>query len=213
MADGYLEKRMEESLSKNASKTKRTATRIQSINTLLKLNRSYRGYNKTHIVSIDELNKIVRINNLIPSAKNQQVLRFKLVTQEDSKKVLANIKMGAALPELNLPLEGTEPEAFIIICTTIPENKWVDIDLGISIQSMLLKAAELKLNGLCIGAFNKEQIKEEFNLQLEPLLILAIGKAGENIKLTDIRESENHAYYRSNNYHYVPKVIIKDLIL
>ena len=26
MADGYLEKRMEESLSKNASKTKRTAT-------------------------------------------------------------------------------------------------------------------------------------------------------------------------------------------
>ncbi len=186
----------------------------QSLDTLLLKNRSYRGYDQQRVVSIETLKSIVGVNNKIPSARNQQVLRFKLVTRDSGADVvLANIKLGGALPELHLPHQGTEPEAFIIVCSTIAENKLVDIDAGIAVQSMLLKAVELGYNGIIIGAFNKERITEAFQLPYEPLLILAIGKGIESIRLTEIGENDDHRYYRQDGTHYVPKVKIEDLLL
>ena len=136
-----------------------------------------------------------------------------MVTAEEAHLVLPHIKLGSALPELHLPTKGTEPQAFIIVCSTIEESKWVDIDLGISAQSMLLKATEMGLNGICIGAFNAQAISEAFALPHTPLLIVAIGKGAEEIRLTDISEQESHTYYRTDGVHYVPKVKTDDLLL
>lgn len=117
------------------------------------------------------------------------------------------------MPELHLPLPGTEPNAFIIVCSTVPEDRYVDIDLGISVQSMLLQAAEIGLNGICIGAFDKEWIRQKFGLESEPLLILAIGKGIEKIELVEILENDDHRYFRKDGIHYVPKVRVEDLII
>jgi len=213
MADNYLESKMEELQRAGQQKTgvKRAP---RSLDTLLGQNRSYRGYDKKVVVTHDTLGKIVAVNSKIPSARNQQVLRFKLVTRDSgADKVLENIKLGGALPELHLPFPGTEPEAFIIICSTVAESKLVDIDLGISAQSMLLRAVEMGLNGIIIGAFNKAAIVKEFQLELEPLLILAIGKGAENIRLKPISEGESQKYYREEGIQYVPKLQLEDLIL
>ena len=211
MADNYLENKFGELRNRAKHPAPRKAN---TLDTLLARNRSYRGYDKKVVVGMSTLEKIVAVTTKIPSARNQQVLRFKLVTRDSgADKVLAHIKMGGALPELNLPFEGTEPEAFILICSSVPESKLVDIDLGIAAQSMLLKAADLGLNGLMIGAFNKAEITRLFALPYEPLLILAIGKGAETIRLTEIREGESHHYYRENGVHYVPKVALADLLL
>lgn len=215
MADNYLEKRYEEIFGRNNSTAKKAkGGSSPSLNSLLLKNRSYRGYDQKYIVSREELKEIVQVNCKLPSAKNQQVLRFFLVTKDTgSEKVLRNIKFAGALPQLHLPLEGTAPEAFIIICATAHENKWVDVDLGISAQSMLLKAVEMGLNGICIGAFAKDEITKAFSLKYEPVMIIAIGKGNEKIQLLSIKEEENHDYYRENGIHFVPKVNIDDLIL
>lgn len=211
MADNYLEKRCDEVFGAGRTKVKRIG---HPLDELLTRNRSYRGYNKNYVVKREELERIVGVCSKIPSARNQQVLQFRLVTQgEDSDVVLRNIRLGAALPELHLPLPGTEPEAFIIICSTVAENKMVDIDMGIAIQSMLLKAVEMGLNGIAIGAFNKGEIMQRLKLPYEPAMILAIGKGIEKIELTCIAPDESHAYYRQNETHYVPKVGVKDLII
>lgn len=211
MADNYLEKRYDEVFGSGKTKTKRIGPTLDEL--LLK-NRSYRGYNPNFVVTQEMLQRIVGVNTKLSSGRNAQVLRFKLVTKETGAElVLSNIKLGAALPELNLPFPGTEPESFIIVCSNTPENKLVDIDLGISVQSMLLKAVEMGLNGLIIGAFNKIKIKEAFNLDLDPILIIAIGKGAEKIELTSISEEESHAYYRKDGIHYVPKVRLQDLII
>ena len=211
MADGYLEKRYDEVFGKNAT---RTVVKRVSVNQLMERNRSYRGFHPETVVSREILEKIVAVNPLLPSACNQQVLRFKLITKDSGADVvLRNIKMGAALPELHLPFPGTEPQAFIVVCSTVPETKLVDIDLGISAQSMLLKATELGYNGLMIGAFNKVVLKEELRLPLEPLLVLAIGRGAEVIRRVEISETESHAYYRKDGVHYVPKVRLSDLIM
>lgn len=208
MADGYLENKFNEIHDKRKVVVKRI-----SVDSLLEKNRSYRGYDPQTVVTREMLERIVEVNTKIPSAKNQQVLRFRLITRENgAADVMANIKLGGMLPELHLPFPGTEPQAFIIVCATAPETKMVDIDLGISAQSMLLKAVEMNLNGIIIGAFNKQKISELLQLPYEPLLILAIGKGNELIRLTPISEDESKAYYRKNGIHFVPKIKLNDLI-
>ena len=211
MADNYLEKRYEEVFGSGHTKVKRIG---HTLDELLMRNRSCRGYNTNYVVRREELERIVGVCCKVPSARNQQVLRFRLVTRDTgANKVLQNIKMGAALPELHLPFPGTEPEAFIVVCSTIEENKMVDIDLGIALQSMLLKAVEMGLNGLAIGAFNRDKIAQELELPYTPLMIVAIGKGIERYELTSISPEENHAYYREGGIHYVPKLKVKDLLI
>lgn len=204
MADNYLEKRYEETLGNGKIRVKKIG---HTVDELLTKNRSTRGYKKAYKVSRSELERIAGVCTRIPSARNQQVLRLRLVTHDSGADlVLPLIKMGAALPELHLPFPGTEPEAFIVVCSTVAENPMVDIDLGIAAQSMLLKAVEMGLNGLIIAAFNRAKLQEALSLPYPPLLVLAIGKGDEHIELKPIGESESHAYYREGGVHYVPKV-------
>ncbi len=209
MADNYLEKKMEEYRERPAAR--RTAP--MSLARMLLLNRSHRGYDPRVVVREDQLARIIGVNTRIPSARNQQVLRFRPILADEAHKVLPHIRLGGAIPELHLPLPGTEPQAFIVVCSTVAESHYVDIDLGISAQSMLLQAAEMGLNGIMIGAFDREPIKRELGLSLEPLLVIAIGKGIEKVELVPISESENHNYYRRDGVHYVPKVRLEELVI
>ncbi|MBP3318357.1 MAG: nitroreductase family protein [Alistipes sp.] len=209
MADNYLGKKMEDHYANTATTAKRTVT----LSRLLTKNRSHRGYDTSFKVREDQLRRIIEVNTKIPSASNRQILRFRPVLHNEAEKVLPHIRLGGALPHLNLPKEGCEPEAFIIICSTIAEDKYVDIDLGISAQSMLLQAAEIGLNGICIGAFDHEAIKSGFDLKYDPLLIVAIGRGTDNIKLVEIGADQSTTYYREDDTHYVPKIRCEDLII
>ena len=98
MADGYLEKRYEEVFGKGA---KKTVVKHTSLESLMEKNRSYRGYDQNFVVKRDMLERIVAVNTKIASAKNQQVLRFKLVTKETgAENITQNMKLGGLLPEL-----------------------------------------------------------------------------------------------------------------
>lgn len=208
MADNYLEKKMEDYRASQPTK-RRTAT----LRRLLQHNRSYRGYDSSFVVRQDQLRRIIEVATLCPSARNQQVLRFRPVLKDESDKVLSHIRLGGALPELHLPFPGSEPNAFVVICSTVEESKYVDMDLGIVAQSMLLQATEIGLGGICIGAFDHEPIKEALNLAYEPLLVLAIGRPKESIELVECHEGDSLTYYRNNDIHYVPKLSLDDLIL
>lgn len=208
MADNYLEKKMEDYRASQPTK-RRTAT----LRRLLQHNRSYRGYDNSFVVREDQLRRIIEVATLCPSARNQQVLRFRPVLKDESDKVLSHIRLGGALPELHLPFPGSEPNAFVVICSTVEESKYVDMDLGIVAQSMLLQATEIGLGGICIGAFDHEPIKEALNLAYEPLLVLAIGRPKESIELVECHEGDSLTYYRNNDIHYVPRLSLDDLIL
>ena len=209
MADNYLENKFEALRNKPVAKKP-----AASLGTLLRKNRSYRGYDKTVIVTEAQLRRIVEVCTKIPSGRNQQVLRFRLVTKDSgADKMQGLYKLGGALPELHLPFPGTEPEAFIVICSTVEPDKWVHMDVGIAAQSMLLKAVEMGLGGICIGAFHKAALMEAFALPCDPVLVLAIGKPAEKIGLVPVHAGESLKYYRENGTHYVPKICMEDLIL
>ena len=189
------------------------AKKVATLNKLLRRNRSYRGYDTSFEVRADQLRRIIETATLCPSARNQQVLRFRPVLRNESDKVLKHIRLGGALPELHLPFPGTEPQAFIVICSTVEESKYVDIDLGIVAQTMLLQATELGLGGICIGAFDHAEIKEVLNLPYEPVLVIAFGRPSEHIELVECSEGDSLTYYRKDGTHYVPKIRVDDLII
>lgn len=210
MADNYLEKRYEEVFG-----TKKVTKRVgHTLDELLLRNRSTRGYHTPYVVRREELEQIVAVNTKLGSGCNRQVLRFKLVTKDTgAPQVLANIKMGAALPELHLPFPGTEPQAFIIVCSTVGDDKLALIDLGMSLQTMSLRAVEMGLNTLIVGAFNKSALKEAFQLPHDPLAVLCVGKGAERHQLVPITPDQSHAYYRRDGIHYIPKLHLADLLL
>ena len=211
MADNFLEKRMEQYRSRSSSL--QNAKTKEGLAALLVKNRSTRGYDASYRVRIDQLRRIVAVNTKLASARNRQPLRFRLVTADEACKVLPFIRMGAGLKELNLPLEGTEPNAFIIVCSTIEPRNSTFVDLGIAAQSMLLQAVEMGLNGLCIMDFDRQLLVDTLQLPYTPLLVIAVGKSAEKARLIDINEGDDHSYYRENGVHYVPKVVVEDLII
>lgn len=209
MADNYLGKKMEDFLSGKTAAPKR----VMNLAKLVAKNRSYRGYDNSFVVRADQLHRIMEVVPMCPSAKNQQVLRLRAVLSDEADKVLPHIRLGGALRELKLPLPGTEPRAFIVICSTIAEDKYVNMDIGIIAQTMLLQATEIGLNGICIGAFDHAAVQQSLNLPYQPLLILAIGKGSESIKLVSISEGDSHNYYRQDGVHIVPKLSLTDILL
>lgn len=211
MADNYLERR-EEAL--------RTAGRVvmrrntPSLDSLLLRNRSHRAYDTSYVVAKRQLEAIVSVNTKIPSGRNAQTLRFKLLDAASGGADFCRfLHLGVYLPELHLPEPGTEPQAFIVVCGTAPETPVVDIDLGISLQSMALKAVEIGLNALIVRAFDRQAVRDALGIELEPLAVLAVGKGIEKIELVEVPSGSDLRYYRRDSVHCVPKVRLEDLLL
>lgn len=209
MADNYLERRQEE-----LAQQKKTVRRSNpSLDSLLKRNRSYRGYDSSRKVTEDELRKLVSVTTLVASGMNRQTLRYRLVTA-DAHKVLPLITLGAALPQEHLPHPGMEPQAYIVVCSTVPEDRVVDIDLGIAAQSILLKATEMGLGGIFILNFNKKEMRKALALPLDPIAVIAIGKPAERIFLVGADgETPDLAYYRKDGVHFVPKLSLSQILI
>lgn len=210
MADNYLEYRKQE-IEERRKKTVRRSH--PSLDTLLHRNRSYRGYDPSRIVTEQELRELVKATTLTASGMNRQALRFHLVTADRAEKVLPLITLGAALPQEHLPHPGTEPQAFIVACSAVPEDRVIDIDLGFAGQSILLKATEMGLGGIFILNFRKEALREALALPLEPLALIAVGKPAESIYLKPVSSGESLTYYRKEGVHYVPKLQVEDLLI
>ena len=209
MADNYLERRQEE-----LAQQKKTVRRSNpSLDSLLKRNRSYRGYDSSRKVSEDELRKLVSVTTLVASGMNRQTLRYRLVTA-NAHKVLPLITLGAALPQEHLPHPGMEPQAYIVVCSTVPEDRVVDIDLGIAAQSILLKATEMGLGGIFILNFNKKEMRDALALPLDPIAVIAIGKPAERVFLVSAEgENPDLTYYRKDGVHFVPKLSLSQILI
>lgn len=209
MADNYLERRQEE-LAQQKKVVRRSSP---SLDSLLKRNRSYRGYDSSRKVNEDELRKLVSVTTLVASGMNRQTLRYRLVT-DDAHKVLPLITLGAALPQEHLPHPGMEPQAYIVVCSTVPEDRVVDIDLGIAAQSILLKATEMGLGGIFILNFNKKEMRDALALPLDPIAVIAIGKPAERVFLVSAEgENPDLTYYRKDGVHFVPKLSLSQILI
>lgn len=235
MADNYLEKRYEEVFGAGAQK-KSVAKRISpSLNTLLVKNRTVRRYRQDFNVTADQLRIIVGVNAEVASAMNRQTLRFHIVASDGRTGNVAACPESRTLSEAEAvrrilfreQMLPYAPGAFIIVCTAVPEDRYMDIDLGISLQSMALKAVEAGLNCLIKGNIDRDKLRALLETScgvpasggsLEPMAVLCVGKAAESVFLKPVTAEEagtapDLTPYTKDGVHYVPKLRPEDLIV
>ncbi|MFI3324934.1 MAG: nitroreductase family protein [Clostridia bacterium] len=187
---------------------------------LVKANRSYRGYDESRFITLEELTDMVDHARLSPSSVNAQPFQYYLANEkEEVAKIQKLTKWAKALPNDTLPHKGMCPTAFIIIYQDMSNGESTQRyqkDVGIVAQTILLAAAEKGLGGCMIGNYSPNEVKKNIDLpdNLMPMLIIAIGKPSEEIVLTEIEKGESIKYYRDeNDVHYVPKRKLEDIIL
>lgn len=184
-------------------------------------NRSYRGYDESYRFSREELLDFVDLARQTAASANIQPLKYHIAYEKEQVDQIQPLtRWAGSLPQLNLPYPGTRPTAFITICQdmNIGSNPTSFLpDVGITAQTILLAATEKGLGGCMIGSFEKAELKTLLNLpeHIEPKLVIALGKAAEEITLTEPKEDGSVKYYRSEDgkTHYVPKRKLEDIIL
>ena len=177
-------------------------------------NRSTRAFDPERRISREELEQLVDLARLTPSAVNLQPLKYLLSWQEETNAlILAHTAWAGLLKDISLPPEGKGPAGYIVICTDTRIAKNAATDVGIAAQTILLDAAEKGLSGCMIGAIDPKLhdllgLKEQYRISL----IVALGKGAEDIRLTETKGNDT-AYYREGDAHYVPKRPLEEILI
>ena len=177
-------------------------------------NRSTRAFDPERRISREELEQLVDLARLTPSAVNLQPLKYLLSWQEETNAlILAHTAWAGLLKDISLPPEGKGPAGYIVICIDTQIAKNAATDVGIAAQTILLGAAEKGLSGCMIGAIDPKLhellgLKEQYRISL----IVALGRGAEDIRLVETRGNDT-AYYREGDAHYVPKRPLEEILI
>ena len=186
------------------------------IRELIQKNRSYRRFFQGS-VERKTLEELVDLARLSSSAANLQPLKF--ILSSESKKnalIFPNLRWAGYLKDWPGPSCEERPSAYIIILGDTEISKTFGCDHGIAAQSILLGAIEKGLGGCMLGAIDREGLKKSLKIpdRYEILLVLAIGKPKEKIKIEELRPGKDIKYWRDKDgTHHVPKRKLKDIII
>lgn len=177
-------------------------------------NRSVRAFDAGRAITREELEYLVSLARITPSAVNRQPLKYFLsCDSETNGRILPLTAWAGLLKDVQLPPEGCGPTGYIVICVDQDIMKSAEKDVGIVAQTMLLGAADMGLSGCMIGAFRPElhaALALPENLKIA--LVVALGKRAERIEIVDCQGDT--VYYRDENgTHFVPKRGMDELIV
>lgn len=186
---------------------------------LIVKNRSYRSFSPDRKISKGELTELINCARITPSAMNLQPLKYRLCYSEDECELVLGLTAWAGkLRPLVLPPKGHAPAAYIVMCTDTDisaDPKHTYKDIGISAQTILLKATEMGLGGCMLGAFSAEKISEALGIpdKYIPTLIIALGEPDEKVELEDASGIDTSYYRTDDGIHRVPKRKLEDIII
>lgn len=187
---------------------------------LVEANRSYRGYDESYRFTREQLVEYIDLTRYTASSVNAQPLKYHIAYEKDEVDLIQSMtKWARALPQMTLPHDNMHPTGFVIICQDkdISDNlARYQKDIGIVAQTILLAAVEEGLGGCMIGNFVPDEVKEKLNFadNLQPMLIIALGKPNEKIVIEEIENGDSIKYYRDeNDVHYVPKRKLEDIMI
>jgi len=180
-------------------------------------NRSYRRFFEDHKIDRETLRGFIDLARLSASAANMQPLKY--ILSCESKKndaIFPRLGWAAYLKDWPGPDKGERPAAYIIILldTGISKSPWCDH--GIAAQSILLGAVEKGLGGCMIASIQRNQLREALDIpkKYEILLVIALGKPKEEVRIENVDEEGEIEYWRDeHDIHHVPKRSLDEIIL
>lgn len=178
--------------------------------------RSYRRFRQIYPVTPKLMTQWVDNARVTASAGNKQPLRYRIVTDKDQcAQIFETLTWAAALPDWDGPEEGQRPTGYIIMATdseTFKGELW-RFDAGIAAQTIMLSSTEEGFGGCIMLSFKRGELKKILSMpeDLEPVLVLALGRPIEDIRLVDAVQGDTTYYRDEQQVHYVPKRKLEDI--
>lgn len=180
-------------------------------------NRSYRRFDENHPVSEQTLRELVDLARHTPSGANLQPLKYRLSCDPATNGLIfPSLGWAGYLKEWSGPGAGERPSAYLVMLGDTGITKNFGCDHGIAAQTILLGAAEHGLGGCMIGNLRREELRQALNIpeQFEILLVLALGKPVEEVKIESLPADGSVKYWRDEqDVHHVPKRSLAEIIV
>lgn len=181
-------------------------------------NRSYRRFDESTKITMEELIDIASLGRIVPSTANSQAIKFMLVNSpEENNAIFNTLGWAGKLSDWPGPKEGERPTAYIILLCDLELGKNKFTDDGIIAQTLLLGAVEKGYGGCMLGNIKRQELATALSIDTTKYaidLVIALGKPVEEVVLEDITEEHGTDYYRdTENVHHVPKRSLEDLIV
>ena len=194
----------------------RSKFEIGMIQDLITKNRSYRRFDESVKISIEELSAWVDLARLSASGRNAQPLKYILSAEkEKNDKILSTLGWAAYFKDWDGPDEGERPSAYLILLldTAIATNFYCDD--GIAMQSILLGTVEAGYGGCIFRTINKPKLMELLSIpeKYQIVNVVALGKPIEKVVIEKIIEGDFKYWRDGNGVHHVPKRSLDELIL
>lgn len=183
---------------------------------LIEKNRTVRRFDESHTVSAETLVSLVDLARLSASGANRQPLKYILVTEPDRRElVYPCLAWAGYLANWEGPAPGERPAAYIIILGDKEISDSFGVDHGIASQSIMLGATEAGLSGCIIASVKKERLRSALEIprDYEILLVLALGKAAEEVVLEAAADNDIKYWRDEKGIHHVPKRSLDEIIL
>lgn len=183
---------------------------------LIKRNRSYRRFYQDKPIKKKQLENLVELARLSPSAANLQPLRFVLSCGvEKNAKIFSCLAWAGYLKDWPGPEEGEKPVGYIIILGDREITKDFGCNHGIAAQSILLGATEIGFGGCMIASIDRDKLRKRLNIpeRYDILLVVALGEPKERVVIEDAKNGDVKYWRDVNKTHHVPKLRLKDIIL
>ena len=182
---------------------------------LVEKTRTYRRYDRSKIVTGEDLSAILECVRYTASAGNLQRIRYITVGAEGADEAFGNISLGGYLPKEQKPDATVAPVAYVVILTEaeVPDTN-LAIDIGIAAEAVALAVSERGIGSCMIRNFGKEYFEKlATGTGYHPVPVIALGYPAESAKVTDATVSDSLKYYRDGDTNFVPKLGMSDLIL
>lgn len=186
------------------------------IHDLVIRNRSYRRYDEKSRLSTEFLRSLIELARLSPSSRNQQALKFKIISdQMGCEKLFPSLAWAGYLKDWHGPVEGERPAAYIILLGDKELGVSFSTDLGIAAQSILLGAVEGGYGGCMIASIKKDKVRRDFEItdRYEILLVVALGKPVEIVSIDVMKDGDIKYWRDSDGTHHVPKRGLNEVII
>jgi nitroreductase len=186
------------------------------ISDLVTRNRSYRRFYQDKPMIEKQLESLIELARLSPSAANLQPLKFVLSCKPDRNELIFSCLAWAGyLKDWPGPEEGEKPTGYIIMLGDAEIAKDFGCNHGIAAQSILLGATEMGLGGCMIGSIHRDNLRKFLKIpaRYEILLVIALGEPKERVVIVEAKEGDIKYWRDTNKTHHVPKRPLREIIL
>lgn len=150
---------------------------------LLRKRRSIRRY-KTDPIPSEKLEYVLEAGRLAPSWRNLQCWRYIVVTDEEKRKEISTREWAAEAPIILVGCAHPEKSG------TNADQRYYMLDMGISMEQMILAAAEQDLGTCWIGGqFDENTVKKALGIP-DDVRVVALTPLGYPDETPDPRDKK-----------------------